>query len=149
MSDTPKNGSPPHDAAHQEAAIFVLGQWLQDIRDLKHYQWKTSHFAVLAQAGLFAVATVGDSPPSGPYRWLLVFTSALIVFAWFRVNQSIEDGLEISRAGKDETYRLLPIDIQSTRPPEPKTNRQDAIHRTMRWIVILAAVVVSALILLQ
>jgi hypothetical protein len=119
--------------------IFIQGARLEDIRELKRYQWQSTYYSVLAVGGLVALSRL--TMPGWPYRLALMVGCALVVVAWQLINNAIERALARSRAARDKVYDLFTPQVRRTRITDPADRME--IYRVLRIVVIGSATIAA------
>jgi hypothetical protein len=110
------------DEETRKEVLFVLDARLNDIREWKQEQWRYAYTAMIALTGLFATLRVPATPPSLPYRWLVVAACCAIAAFWLYANESTERALERSREGARNAWALLQPVVLATRPGGKRNN---------------------------
>jgi hypothetical protein len=121
--------------------MFIQEARLEDIRELKRYQWQSSYYAILAQGGLIALVHFAKEP-NLYYRISIAGACFLIFVAWLMINNAIERSLARSRKARDHVYDLFGQIVKDTRITDPADRMQ--IYRVLR-MVIFGAVVITAI----
>lgn len=117
---------------HKEL-LFIQDARLEDIRELKRYQWQSTYYAILAHGGLIALSHLGSNPHGTPYNLALFAASFCIFVAWVMINRAIERALSRSRQARDAVYELFSQTTQGTRITETVDRAQ--IYRVLGVIV--------------
>jgi hypothetical protein len=132
--------------AHEELLLLQEAR-LDDIRELKRYQWQSSYYSILALGGLIAVLKLTQTTPSLPYRLLLVVGAAGVFVSWFFINRAIQRSLERSREAREAGYLLFNEAVMATRPQTRPEVDRDQIYRVLLVVVLLGSVLTAITIL--
>jgi hypothetical protein len=123
------------DHAHEEI-LLILRDRLENIRDLKRYEWQSTYYAVLVLAGLVAIAHWSAS------HWLLklvlVAACASTVWLWREIVRTFEYALTRHREGRDRVYEMLSQQAQRTEPSMPPD--RGTLHNTLVRFMVAGAV---------
>lgn len=131
MPELKPSASPMPEDAHKDV-LFILDARLEDVRELKRYQWQSSYYAVLAIGGLIALSRLA-SQMNGLYRLALLFACLLTFAAWWLINRAIERDLARSRSLRKLGYEMLSDEVKKILDPDPVD--RGGIYRVLRFVV--------------